>query len=243
MTLSGFQLALCDAIATPVLGKQLRELPESFLGKYDLTARERRRLLAMGGQPGLLTSSAIYRLNRITPLCEYLPMTSLILGDDLVGHAEDYWATHGTDLQFGPEVAGFGTFLSDRCRTGLAAHRYLADVLDFEVAINDLRFQSGDALRRDRDGGVRLHPLIRVVAFAHEPLGLLEALSEGRIPDGASPGEHYVLIDGRDGGLQIVPVAAGPGRRLLQLVRGASVDRSRADDHSLDQAGLLVTAS
>lgn len=240
MTLSGFQLALCDAIATPELARQLRDLPESFLDRYDVTARERRRLIAMSRQPGLATSSAIYRLNRVTPLCEYLPMTSLILGDELVAHAEAYWESNGTDLQFAPEVAGFGAFLSERCRTGVAPQPHLADVLGFEIAINDLRFRSGDSVVADRDRPAHVHPLIRVVAFAHEPLCLLEALSEGRVPDDVPAGEHYVLIDCRDGGLQIVPVATEFGLRLLGLASGASADLSRADDQALHRVGLLV---
>lgn len=239
MSLSGFQLALCDAIANRELAQELRNVPDRFLDRYELTAKESRRLLAMRWQPGFRTSSAIYRLNRITPLCEYLPMTTLILGDEIVLHAEAYWSAHGTDLQFAPEVAGFGAFLSERCRSGVATHRYLADVLTFEIAINELRFLSDDI---DRGEPARCHvnPFVRIVAFAHEPLGLLEPLGAGHLPDQVSPGEHYVLIDGREGGLAIVPVANEFGHRFVQIFNGATADLTRHDDQALCLAELLI---
>jgi hypothetical protein len=241
MSLSGFQLALCDAIASPQLARRLRDAPTEFLQSYDLTDRERRRLAAIAGQRGLRTSSAIYRLNRVTPLCEYLPMTTTLLGDELVAHAEEYWATHGTDLQFAPEVAGFGGFLTERLRRGTCTSPYVAEILAFELAVNELRFGSdGNRYETPRDGQGGVDPAIRVVPFAHDPAALLESLTDGQVPTDAAPGEHYLLVDGRNGGLRVVPITPPLALRLIQLLAGAQVDLDRDEDRALGSAGLLA---
>ena len=226
MSLSGFQLALCDAIASPVAARRLRDDPEGFLDSYDLSDRERRRLASIARQRGLQTSSAIYRLNRVTPLCEYLPMTATLLGDDLVAHAEVYWATHGTDLQFGPEVAGFGAFLTERLRAGELPTPYVAEILAFELAINEIRFVPGA-------------PSVRVLPFAHDPAALLESLANGVLPVDVPAGEHYLLVDCRHGGLRVVPMEPTLALRLVELQDGAAIDLDRDGDAALIEAGLV----
>jgi hypothetical protein len=246
MSLSGFQLALCEAIASPALARQLRHDTGAFLARYDLSDRERRRLVAVGGQQGMATSCAIYRLNRITPICLYLPMTSLLLGDhELVAQAEAFWSTRGTDLQFQPEVAGFGSFLRERLGTIGSAHPFLAEVLDFELAVNEVQFQSRqeDRVSGDISAGRagRVHPLIRLVRFAHEPLELLEALANHRVPDNLEVGQYYIVIDGREGGLRILPMTLDLGRQLAEVIAFGPANSASEDLAVLREAGLLVS--
>lgn len=245
MSLSGFQLALCEAIASPVVARQLRLDPDAFLPRYDLSDRERRRLVAVGGQQGMATSCAIYRLNRITPICLYLPMTSLLLGDnELVAQAEAFWSTRSTDLQFQPEIAGFGSFLGERFGAISLAHPFLAEVLAFELAVNDVQFRSQQEGRTGNPAssghGDHVHPLIRLVKFAHEPLGLLEALADHRVPDNLEVGEFYLVVDGREGGLRMLPMTPKLGRRLAEVIAFGQAHSECEEDVVLREVGLLV---
>lgn len=237
MSLSGFQLALCDAIASPSRAQTLRLDPDAFLAGYDLTDRERRRLVAVGRQPGMTTCCAIYRLNRISPICLHLPMTMRLLGDGFMAQVEDYWSSRGTDLQYCPEVVGFGEFLGERIRAGALSTPYLADVLAFELAVVDLQFADGSTPM----GGA--HPRIRLVRFAHDPIAILEALADERVPEDVPLGEQYVVIDGRDGSLRMIPLSAAVGQRLARLIAGDEVDLDASHDAALANVGFLASSA
>lgn len=246
MSISGFQLALCEAIASPALARQLRRDPDSFLARYDLSDRERRRLIAVGRQRGMATSCAIYRLNRITPICLYLPMTSLLLGDhELVAQAEAFWSARGTDLQFQPEVACFGSFLRERLGIINSPHPFLPHVLEFELAVNELQFHSQQSSNTaDRRASCKypdhVHALVRLVKFAHEPLALLAALAEHRVPGNPESGEFYLVLDGRDGALKMLPMAPKLARRLAERIASRPPIADSEEEIALREAGFLV---
>jgi len=190
VTLLGYQQALCDLVASPSLCLRVRA-DAATLDAYDLTDRERRRLSTVVAQPGMSTSCTLYRVNRITPLYSYLPLTCALLGDDLIVEAERYWSQGKPgDLQFGPETQRFAQFLRDRFAAGALASPYVGEVLELELAANALRWGAD--------------PPRRTVRFAHEPEPLLAALAEDRAPPPELPeGDYLVELDASGGEVRI----------------------------------------
>lgn len=172
MSLLGYQQALCDLVASPQLCLGVRA-DRAALDGYDLTDRERDRIAAAVASRGMSVSCTLYRVNRITPLYSYLPLSCTLLGDGLVGQAEIYWREgKPEDLQFGPETVRFAGFLRRQLAAGAIDDPYLGEVLALELAVN--------ALRRDPGSPPR------AVTFAHDPVPVLEALAAGRRPEAAA---------------------------------------------------------
>jgi hypothetical protein len=200
VTLPAFQQALCDLIASPELCVAVRADGSEFFGRYDLSARERDRLHAIVWQRGMATSCTLYRSNRVTPIYTLLHYTCLVLGDRLKETLDAYWAaTELRDLQFKNEIERFASFLRERIATGALADAYVEEVLDFELAVNELRFAPRRAiLGRIRDAGAVPAPaareLTRIVRFCHDPSVVLNALAEGRVPHGLPEQETVLLL-------------------------------------------------
>ncbi len=189
MTLLAYQRALSRMIASPTFCLAVRADAEAALADYDLTERELRRLAAVAFQPGMSTSCTLYRVNRITPIATYLPLTSFLLGDGLIAEAELFW-DEGTpsDLQFGPETERFGRFLERRVAAGELTDPYLGEILAFELAVNRVRVA--------RPG----EPLAETVIFHHEPLPLLDALADRRRPESPpAEGVFELIVDASAG--------------------------------------------
>jgi hypothetical protein len=186
-----YQQALCDMIASPELCLRVRQGAQA-LAPYDLSARERDRLVHAARQRGMSTSCTLHRVNRITPIYNYLPFTCALLGDDLMGEAERYWSEGKPgDLQFHPEILRFAAFLLRRIAEGAIANAYIDDVLRYELAMNELRWG--------------IEPALRLISFAHAPEPLLTALADRKCPaPGSIPsGSHQVVIDARDGEIRV----------------------------------------
>jgi hypothetical protein len=190
VTLLAYQQALCDLVASPELCLRVRS-DAATLDAYDLTDRERRRLSAVVAQPGMSTSCTLYRVNRITPLYSYLPLTCGLLGDDLIVEAERYWRQGKPgDLQFGPETQRFARFLRERFAAGALESPYVGEVLELELAANALRWGAD--------------PPRRTVRFAHDPEPLLAALADDRQPPPELPeGDYLVELDASGGEVRI----------------------------------------
>ena len=71
MSVASFQQALCDLIASPSLCRALRSDPDDVMANYELSDRERRRLVEAVWQRGMSTNCSLYRSNRVTPLHFY----------------------------------------------------------------------------------------------------------------------------------------------------------------------------
>ncbi len=217
MTLLAYQQALCDLVASPELCLRVREDAQSALAQYALTARERKRLAAVVRQPGMSTSCTLHRVNRMTPIFTYLPLTCFLLGDSLIGEAQRFWAEGAPpDLQFGPETERFGRFLRQRLERRLLDDPYLGEVLAFELAVNRLRVASSrvaeDPPAPAADAGqtrIRgLHPLAALVRFDHDPLPILDALGDRCLPEPEPErGEFFLLLDARGGGIALSEIA------------------------------------
>ena len=190
--MQAFQQAMCDLVASPDLCLALVQSPEQVLGRYDLSDRDRRRLVEVVQQPGMLVNCSLYRANRLSPIYNLVPHTCFLLGDALLDEATEFWkGFKETRMQFHEEVKQFGDFLRRRIESGLLQNPILAEVLEYELALNEFRYTPRlDVLARlelsktvaRESKRIRLHPLIRVLLFRHEPGRLLELwMSGGRL--------------------------------------------------------------
>jgi hypothetical protein len=154
-------------------------------------------------------------------------------------------------LQFHDEVKQFGDFLRRRLETGSLQNPMLAEVIDYELALNEFRYTPRlDVLARlelnttiaSESKGVQLHPLIRVLWFRHEPRRLLEFLEERRPPPyDLAEGEFWLLLDGKGEEVEIKLIDPGVGRLLKAIEAGTSPPLSAEDVEVLMDAGLIVS--
>ena len=243
MTLVAFQRALSDLVASPGLVRRLWDEPEVVLADYELSARERARLEAVARQPGMATSCALYRMNRVTPLYTYLRLTCHALGDALRRELDLFWDLQPAHVQFEREVTRFGVFLRSRVRAG-ALQPLVEEVLDLELAVNELRYRKGHAGREAATavGAFSLQEDARVARLSREPLALLGALDRREPIEDVPAGEHYVLVLNGDDGLDVLPLAPELGAPLFAIARGDGDSIPAETVAMLLEAGLLVDA-
>jgi hypothetical protein len=248
MSLHAFQRLLCELVASPDLCRTMRADPNRILDCYDLTERERRRLDAVVRQRGMTTNCTLYRANRITSIYTLLPYTCFQLGNDLRREAELFWNTSvEAEVQFKHESARFGAFLKNRIEAREIQNAYLQETLDFELALNELRFlprrRIVSELARAEGGPVSLrrHPLIRVTFFRHEPLPLIKLLTEMRPPPyDLAEGEFCLVLDaiGEELAVKLLDPRLG---RVLQAIDARQVFAPDDDDaKGLVEAGLAM---
>jgi hypothetical protein len=249
MSLSAFQHALCDLVASPQTCVLAREHPEKVFDKYDLTSLELERLIDLIHQRGMSTNCTLYRVNRLTPIYTLLPNTSFLLGDDLVKWADYFWTSHRTDSQFKSEVEAFGEFLKQKIQSGTIQNDFIEEILDFELAINSLRFLPkkqilNKLVRSSIDGSplkIRLNPLVKIVLFTHEPILLLSLLASVRLPPIDLPtDEYYLLIDATNQGLAIKKIDPYLGRLLKQIDLYEAPQLLPIDLEALTSSSLVV---
>jgi hypothetical protein len=251
MTMEAFQRAMCDLVASPDLCIMLVQSPEQVLGRYDLSDRDRRRLLAVVQQPGMLVNCSLYRANRLSPIYSLVPHTCFLLGDALLDEATEFWkGFKETRMQFHEEAKRFGDFLRRRIEMGLLENPLLAEVIDYELALNEFRYTARlDVLSRlalsktaaRESNGVHLHPLIRVLLFRHEPRRLLGLLDERRPPPyELAEGEFWLLLDGTGEEVEIKMIDPGVGRLLKAIEAGNTPPLSADDIEAFIEAGLTV---
>ncbi len=247
MTLAAFQQALCELIRSPEACLDVRAGGAGFLGGYELSPRERARLEDIVWQRGMSTNCTLHRMNRVTPIYTLLHYTCLVLGDALQDTLEDYWAASALhDLEFKHEIHRFARFLRDRVERAASADPFVLEVLEFEIAVNELRF----APRRDilaglqrRGGDARdtpgIHPLMRVVRFRHDPAALLASLAGGTVPRELPEVESFLLLSRLDEELSATPLEMPLAQALRDLQREPRLVPDEALD-GLIAAGVVV---
>jgi hypothetical protein len=225
---------MADLVASPGLCLQVRQQPASALRAYELTARECDRLTAIVWQRGMSTNCSLYRANRITPLYTHLMLTCTVLGARLMSEVELFWQhCNESDLQFEPEINRFVAFLRGRVEAGELDCPFLESVAAFELAVNELLYLPrrrliAHAARAPADqdtGSMRVHPLARVVRFAHEPAQLLTALAARRSPPEDLPeGEFFLVVRATADDIDVVQVDALLGHALERMTLGETPD-------------------
>jgi hypothetical protein len=213
MTLLGYQQALCDMVASPALCVDVRKDPTSALSSYDISPKERGRLSAVAHQRGMSTNCTLHRLNRMTPIYSYLPLTCTLLGDDLIREAERFWQhCKLEDLQFKPETQRFASFLRGRIGEGALPNPYLEDVLSLELAAIELQW--------------KVDPPVRVVRFCNDPEPLLTDLREGRRPTGefkTSDRDYFIVLDGRGDEVRLAVICGDVPEEIITLSGAAAL--------------------
>ncbi|MGD0151926.1 MAG: hypothetical protein ABSB77_25390 [Xanthobacteraceae bacterium] len=202
MSVTSFQQALCDLIASPRLCRALRAAPDEVLANYELSARERARLCDVVWQRGMSTNCSLYRANRVTPLYMLLTYTCRSLGDQFRSLLDEFWdAKIYRDGQFSSEVERFAAFLRKRIADGIVSSPFTAELLEFELKLNALRSAPRKQLLREvktlpapgPDTPCRIHPLARLVRFHHDPDALLDAAERNVIASAKIPRRESLL--------------------------------------------------
>jgi len=251
MTMEAFQRAMCDLIASPDLCIALVESPEEVLERYDLSDRDRKRLMEVVQQPGMLVNCSLYRANRLSPIYNLVPHTCFLLGNALLDEATEFWKEFKeTRLQFHEEVQRFGAFLRRRVEMGFLQNSMLVEVLEYELALNEFRYmQRQDVLSRvemsetvgRESKRVSLHPMIRVVLFTREPRRVLELLDARQPPPyDLAEGEFWLLLDGKEEEVSVKLIDPNVGRVLKAIDTGAAPAISDDDLEALLDAGLVL---
>ena len=199
MSLEVYQETFCRMVALPAFRECIVQRPGEALNGLELTPRERKRLLAIASQPGMRVNTAIHRANRLTPLDQTVPFSCFLLREQLSSLLERYWLENPTEnLQLPAECERFAGFLKSEIQTARVVNPYLEEVLEFERVCTELRFFTQQELRNRDSCNDGLPDLVRIVKFRHDPVQLLEALTNGQLPPADLPaGEFHLLIDYR----------------------------------------------
>lgn len=242
---------MCDLVASPDLCMLLVESPQEVLERYDLSDRDRRRLVEVVQQPGMFVNCSLYRANRLSPLYNLMPHTCFLLNDALLDEATEFWKDFDESrLQYNEEVEKFGDFLRRRIDLDFLKDPMLAEVLEYELALNQFRYaprlevlsrlEVRNPIARENNL-IRLHPLVRVLLFRHEPKRLLEFLDERRpLPYELAEGEFWLLLDGKGEEVVAKLIDSGVGRLLKAIEAGTAPSLSADDVEMLIEAGLTV---
>lgn len=117
--LAEFQQALADLIASPDLCIEARANPDLLSLRYQITAREAKRLQGVVTHPGMKCNCMLYRANRLAPLALNLPNLIRALGGQLRGVLDDFWEQYrNTDVHFYVESYRFCEFVHEAVLRG-----------------------------------------------------------------------------------------------------------------------------
>jgi hypothetical protein len=176
MSLSHFQRALSAMTVEPHLAATVRRRGANALAAFDLTERERDRLVAVSRQPGMDLNCTLARSNRFAPIYDAFPLTCTLLGTQLREVLDELWrSAHPTNYQLSGEIDAFAKLLTAKLTGGEIANPYLPDILGYEAVCWEL----AQSLRHEPPSSVARQ---KSVAFRYDPSALLPALEAGRIP-------------------------------------------------------------
>jgi len=215
MSLAGYQAALVRLIEQP--GLPATTNAGSTRTNADLTSLERERLRAVAKAKGLHVTASLHRMNRIAPLYRWLPYTAIVLGERFLAEAQRFWReVPYRDLSFHNEAKRFAAHLARRVTAGTPCDPRLPEVLAFELALADLRSMPRRVADSAVDQGddetrIRGAARVRLIRFGCDPIALLLALAQGRLPaESHRAGEHWLQIDWR-GDIPRFDVVTKPG--------------------------------
>jgi hypothetical protein len=201
MSLSGFQQAAVDLTLAPESFRALRRGESALLDRYDLSERERNRLLEISRQPGMAMNCSLARGNRLELIVGSFPKTCTLLKPLLPRLLDELWEAHRPDNYqlFGEEDA-FAAFIAQKVSQGELAVDYLCEVFTYELACRDLaiRLETSDEANSVVEA---------VVEFRHAPDALLAPLSHRVAPPSGLPsGVFPTRIRLSEGGFEVDPV-------------------------------------
>ena len=176
----------------------LRRGDAGVLAEFDLTARERERLIAVVRQAGMSVNCSLSRGNRFEVIAETFPMTCVLLEPVLRQLLDELWAEwRPANYQLTGEEAAFAAILARKLAAGELDVEYLDEIFAYELACREMadrmRMQSGP-----------MRPVNVVVGFQHAPDALLLPLSQlAAPPPGLPRGSYRARIELRDGAFNV----------------------------------------
>ncbi len=262
MTLRGFQHALSDLVMSRRFCAAVQEDPGEALAGYDLDLRERERLAAIAGQPGVRISAMIHRSFKVGVLAGRLPLTCTLLGSAGIARVIGGYLAEQMPrtMYFNQEIRRFGVYVLEQLARGAFDYPFLEEVLRLELALVELgdapplAADAPDALlptdapdtlpEQPGTHPVQLDERFRVLRFAHDPAVLLPALRAKRVPSALPEGDFWMLLDRSDGEsvqMSLLDPALGA---LLARCDGAATLAALCEqlDVDLDQVQALVEA-
>ena len=221
---------------------------DAALAGYDLTPVEHRWVASAAGQRGIIVNCRMHRTNRSSTILTLLRGTVFLLGKELRGTLDRFWADFPTpDFTTRREIRRFAGWLLGEVEAGRIDSPYLAEVVRCELALYELGMMAprrtlarvAHDAERWPDGPLALHPLVRVAAFRHDPAVILQrAFGRQPLPWTDVPtGEWYLLLDARES-REMITLDVETGRTLLAIQQGGAVPSDRRDE--LLAEGVLV---
>jgi hypothetical protein len=201
MSLSGFQQAAVDLTLAPESFRALRRGESALLDRYDLSERERNRLLEISRQPGMAMNCSLARGNRLELIVGAFPKTCTLLKSLLPRLLDELWEAHRPDNYqlFGEEDA-FAAFIAQKVSGGELAVDYFCEVFTYELTCRDLAIRLETCADADS-------VLEAVVEFRHAPDELLAPLSRHAAPPSGLPcGAFPTRVRLSEVGLEVNPV-------------------------------------
>ncbi len=194
MSLTAFQHALVELTLAPRRTRQLLRGDLSAIAEYDLTDRERARLLDVVRQPGMALNCTIARSNRFEAIGEVFPMTCVLLEPILRDLLDELWEdSKPGDYQFTGEENAFASLIRSKRAAGGLPIEYLDEVLAYEW----LCWELAQHMRTQSDPNVEVEA---VIEFRHSPDQLLVPLSRLEAPPpGLAAGEYRAKVTLRGG--------------------------------------------
>jgi len=191
MSLAMFQRAVVELTLAPLKARALRDGDADVLVGYELTERERERLVGIVGQAGISVSCSLSRGNRFEVIFQTFPMTCVVLKPVLRELVDEIWeTTQPTNYQLVGEETAFVELLKRRLAAGEIDLPYVEDVFGYELACMELTRQSRESV--DAVGET-------MVDFHCDPDVLLPPLSRLQSPPvGLPKGLYRVRVSLRD---------------------------------------------
>jgi|GEM_PF-3311948 len=185
MSLQSFQRAVVELTLAPWKSRALRQGDSGVLAGYDLTCRERDRIVDIVGQPGISVHCTLSRGNRFEVIHGVFPMTCVLLRPKLRQVLDEHCQEHRpANYQLEGEQTAFAAIVSRKIAAGELVIEYLPEIFAYEMACMDLgrRMQ----MQNDPDAAVQA-----IVEFQHSPNELLPPLSRRSAPPSGLPKGSY----------------------------------------------------
>jgi hypothetical protein len=185
MSLRSFQRAVVELTLAPRMARALRQGDAGVLAGYDLTGRERDRILDIVRQPGISVHCSLVRGNRLEVIFDAFPMTCVLLRPVLRPLVDELWQEHRpTNYQLAGEETAFAAIVSRKIAQGELTIEYLREIFAYEMACLELVQRA----RMRNDPGAEVEA---VVEFQHSPDELLPPLSQRTAPPAGLPSGSY----------------------------------------------------
>lgn len=185
MSLQAFQQVIVELTLDPGRVQRMLQGDLSVLDRYELTDRERKRVLEAIRQPGMALNCTIARGNRFEAVAELFPMTCTLLKPVLRDLLDELWKdAPPTHYQFAGEEEAFMGIVDRKIASGELAIEYLDEIFAYESRCAELAQRMRNQTATD-DGSEA------IVEFRHPPDLLLLPLSQQTIPPSGLPTGVY----------------------------------------------------